>query len=143
MPIAASSEQNDARGSAWLLAHMAKDFLEHPQPVASGAPVVSNMQRLLEAYRAHGFYGFDYRPRADTQAEAFSLLPPAERRVRDVKEALDTAFAAAYGSNKDASLKVTGVLNSMAKADLEAYSNQDRQKVIEFLEKFIDALGVS
>src|SRR5882672_6494726 len=104
MPITAVHEQNDARGTVRLLAAAAKNFIgDAPEPLNKEV-ALNNVYRLLEAYRTNAFFGLEAPavqfPR-DT-AETLSLLPPVERHMQDVRDALDHALNAAFAGQSTA-----------------------------------------
>ena len=51
MPIMAAQGQNDARGTARLLAIAARDCVSNPTVATEQTVVLNNVYRLLEAYR--------------------------------------------------------------------------------------------
>ena len=94
MPIMSAQQKNDARGTARLLARAASDSIRNPRPApATREVLLNNVFRLLEAYRATAFFGSEPSPRPYSArvTEAISLLPRAERHVRDVKVAMEKA----------------------------------------------------
>ena len=148
MPITAAQEQNDARGAVRLLAKAAKDFIGD-EPVALDKEVaLNNVYRLLEAYKAHAFFGLEvpavHFP-GDT-AETLTLLPPVERHVRDVRDALDHALSTTFGeqSAEQALELVEHVLRAVAyPQEHEQLSGEDRGKAKRFFEELIEHLHVS
>jgi hypothetical protein len=148
MPIMAAHEQNDARGAVRLLAVAAKDFIGD-EPVALDREVaLNNVYRLLEAYKAQAFFGLE-APAAqipgDT-AETLTLLPPTERHVQDVRDALDHALSATFGqqSAEQALGMVEKVLRAVAyPKEHEQPSGEDRRKAKRFFEELIGNLHLS
>lgn len=146
MPIAALNEQNDARGSAWLLARMARDSIAEPAAAPVNAPAMNSLYRLLEAYKAHGFFGFDHQPNATRHSESFSLNPPVERGFAELKAAFATAVEKAFGagsSSDQAISSVEEVLVSVTYPDrpqVEPTTPEKRAQAVEFLDSFIDSL---
>src|SRR5260370_36304458 len=104
MPIMSAHEQNDARGTARLLALAARDSIRDPSSATEHEVALNNLYRLLEAYRVSAFFGMEPRARQfpPRVTEAISLLPRSKRRVRDVRVALEQARAAVFmGQSKD------------------------------------------
>jgi hypothetical protein len=100
-----AQQKNDARGTARLLALAASDCIRNPQPIpATREVVLNNVYRLLEAYRVTAFFGLEPSPRPYSArgTEAISLLPRAERHVKDVRVAMAAAQSVAFpGQSKD------------------------------------------
>jgi hypothetical protein len=142
MPIMAAHDQNDARGSARWLASTARRGLEEPPYASSHVSALNNLFRLLEAYRAHRFAGFDFEPRSARGPEALTLLPAVERHIVDLRVALDRAFDEVYqGQDRDQAVtSVEDVLRAAAYPESGASQDRERRRVSSFLEKFIDHL---
>jgi hypothetical protein len=143
MPIMAASDQNDVRGSARVLATTAKECIEKARATPKHVPVLNNLYRLLEAYRSHGFLGFEYEQRPARGPEALTLLPSAERHVGDLKAALDTAFHQVYvGQDRNHAVEaVESVLRAIAFPERKGpVPEADRKRASAFLGTFIDNL---
>jgi hypothetical protein len=143
MPIMAANDQNDVRGSARVLATTALACIERAHATPRHVPVLNNLYRLLEAYRSHGFLGFEYEPRPARGPEALTLLPSVERHVGDLKAALDVAIGQVYqDEDKDRAVEsIENVLRSIAYPDRkDVAADKDRRRASEFLGKFIDNL---
>jgi hypothetical protein len=148
MPIMAVHEQNDARGAVWLLATAAKDFIGNAPVALDKEVALNNVYRLLEAYKAHAFFGLEapaVQFPADT-AETLTLLPPVERHVQDVRDALDYALSATFGEQPaEQSIEfVENVLRAVAyPQEHEQPSGEDRGKAKRFFEELIGNLRPS
>lgn len=143
MPIMAANDQNDVRGSARVLASTAKKSIEEDLASSRYVSALNNFYRLLEAYRSHRFIGFEYEPRSARGPEALTLLPPMDRNVVDLREALDLAFKEIYGDQdwNAAVDSVENVLRSAAFPEKEASAPKyDRERASAFLKTFIDNL---
>ena len=140
MPIMAMHEQNDARGSARLLANAAKRGIENPRIAPRQKIALNNLFRLLEAYRSHRFFGFDYEPRAEWGSEALTLLPPMERHVAELRDALDRAFADSYsGIPREEAIKAVEELLRATRVK-KPIDPRDRQRASNFITAFISNL---
>jgi hypothetical protein len=102
MPIMAVQEQNDARGTARLLAFEARRSIEERDAKTAASKVaLSGLFRLLKAYRAHRLAGFEYQPRRDTAYEGMSIVPAGESHVVDLRCALGGALTEVYGQDRE------------------------------------------
>jgi hypothetical protein len=148
MPIMAVHEQNDARGAVWLLAKAAKDLIGNTPVPLDREVALNNVYRLLEAYRAYAFFGLEAPATqfpADTP-ETLTLLPPIERHVQDVRNALDDAFSVTFGEQptEQSLALVEGVLRAIAyPRDYEEPSGEDRGKAKRFFEQLVGNLDAS
>jgi hypothetical protein len=148
MPIMAVHEQNDARGAVWLLAKAAKDFIGNAPVALDREIALNNVYRLLEAYKAYAFFGLE-APAAQYPAdtpETLTLLPPVERHVQDVRDALEYALSATFGEQPlEQSLElVENVLRAVAYPnDHQEPSREDRRKAKQFFEELIVNLDAS
>ncbi|HEX8124239.1 MAG TPA: hypothetical protein VF548_01515 [Allosphingosinicella sp.] len=97
MPLMAAYEQNDARDAARLLATMTLEGLRHDRRDPLVGNAINNMYRLLQGYRAHGFYGYVEDRRAEDETSMTSLLSSSERNVGELKHALDETFETVFG----------------------------------------------
>jgi hypothetical protein len=143
MPIAAVNEQNDARGSAWLLARMARDSIERSNDGLVNEPAMNSLYRLLEAYKAHRFFGFDHQPDARDEAEGLSFAPPAERGFAELKAAFAKAQEKAFGAGSsvhESVSEVEDVLVAVTYPKRQKASSKARARAILFLNSFIDSL---
>ena len=147
MPIMSAQQKNDARGTARLLALAASESIRNPQPIpATREIVLNNMYRLLEAYRVTVFFGLEPSPRpySARTTEAISLLPRAERHVRDVKVAMEQALAVAFpGQSKDQAINaVVRVLRGITyPGQFDTPSDEDRTKAGSFFDEVIGRLN--
>lgn len=96
MPLMAAYEQNDARDAARLLATMTLEGLRHDRNDVLVGNAINNMYRLLQNYRAHGFYGYVEGPHVEEEGSMTSLLSSNERNVGDLKHALDETFGSVF-----------------------------------------------
>jgi hypothetical protein len=98
MPIIAANEQNDARGTARLLASAVSEYIKNPRRSAVYKTALNNAFRLLEAYRTNAFFGFEPPLQENSQEtiETLTLLPPIERHVSDVRAALENAISEVF-----------------------------------------------
>ncbi len=148
MPITAVHEQNDARGAVRLLATAAKDFIGNAPVALDKEVALNNVYRLLEAYKSNAFFGLEapvVQFPSDT-AESLTLLPPVERHVEDVRNALDHALRATFGkqSPEEALELVENVLRAIAyPQEHEQPSGDDRRKAKRFFEELIGNLHLS
>jgi hypothetical protein len=97
MPIMAAHGLNDARGAARLLAKAAQDCISNPTTAPEREVALNNVFRLLETFRANQFFGLErpmQYPRRSTAK--LSLLPPAERHVKEVRDVLEQAITVAF-----------------------------------------------
>jgi hypothetical protein len=143
MPIMAAHDENDARGSARVLASTVRKCIDDAGGRRRPLSFLNNLYMMLEDYRSHGFVGFAYEPSSARGPEALTLLPPTERHVQDLRFALDRALEEAYrGTEKDVALdRVESVLKSVAYPDDNKTADEaDRRTVSEFLRVFIDNL---
>lgn len=144
MPIMAAQDQNDARGTVRLLATAAKDFLGDSAIALDRDVTLNNVYRLLEAYRTHPFFGLEVPLKStDDTPEALTLMPPPERHVDDVHDALQDALGASFkNSTPHESLDlIERVLKALAGVkDAGQPSNEDREKTRDFFDKLINSL---
>jgi hypothetical protein len=147
MPIMSAQQKNDARGTARLLALAASDSIQHPQAIpATREVVLNNMYRLLEAYRVTAFFGLEPSPRpySARAADAISLLPRAERNVKDVKVAMEAAQAIAFpGQSKDeAMMAVARVLRGITyPANATKPSDEELANARRFFDEIVARLS--
>jgi hypothetical protein len=147
MPIMSAHEQNDARGTARLLALAARDSIRDPSSATEHEVALNNLYRLLEAYRVSAFFGMEPRARQfpPRVTEAISLLPRSKRRVRDVRVALEQAQAAVFmGQSKDDAVRLLEkVLRGITyPAQFDHPSEDDRSKADIFFNKVVEHLSV-
>jgi hypothetical protein len=145
MPIMAVHEQNDARGAVRLLATAARDFIGSVRTDLDKELALNNVYRLLEAYRAHAFFGLEapaVQSPGDTP-ETLTLLPPVERHVQDVRDALDHALSSTFGDNStEKGLEcIESVLRAIAYPEEHKQpSGDDKQRAALFFEELIKNL---
>ncbi len=147
MPIMAAQGQNDARGTARLLAIAARDCVSNPTVATEQTVVLNNVYRLLEAYRRNVLPEADSPARRlpPTATEVLSLLPAAERHVSDVRAALDGAVAVAFGDrpSEQAINVIEEVLRGVAYPKAHKYPSADnRAAATKFFEELLRRLGL-
>jgi hypothetical protein len=143
MPIMAVHEQNDARGSARVLANTAKRCINREIQPEEHRVVLNSLYRLLKAYRTHRFTAYEYEPRSQRGSEALTLMPPMDRHVLDLRAALSRAFSEAYNgeTEENAFDLIESVIKSIASRDLDRPSqDSERQRASAFLDAFINNL---
>lgn len=141
MPIMAADDQNDARGSARILAATVRKGIEDEYAPSKHKSAFNNLYRLLEAYRAHRFVGFEYQPRSARGPEALTLLPPPERNVVELRLALDRTLDDVFNDRANGIKSIENVLRSIAYPEKMASETIDRTSALVFLKKFIENLG--
>jgi hypothetical protein len=147
MPIMSAQQKNDARGTARLLAVVARDSIRNPQAIPAARELaLNNVYRLLEAYRVTAFFGLEPSPRpySASTTEAISLLPRAERNVKDVKVAMDAAQAIAFpGQSKDQAIQaVAKVLRGITYPENAAKpSDEELAKAGRFFDEVVTRLS--
>ena len=140
MPIMAVQDQNDARGTARLLASTAKRSLEESSDTPGSKVALGGLFRLLKAYRSHRLVGFEYQPRHDLGLEGMTIVPAGESHVGDLRTALDSALEEVYqDTDQDVALEaLEQVLRSVAnKTQPEPY---ELRRTTEFLGSFLQKL---
>jgi hypothetical protein len=147
MPIMAAHERSDARGAARLLASMALECIDNPKVASDQEVALNNVYRLLESYRSDAFFGREplTQQRSQGNAEKLTLIPPMERHVREVREALERARVAAFsGQSKDKAIaSIEKVLRAMAYPKVKnkpKLSMSDRKQAALFFKTFIEQL---
>jgi hypothetical protein len=140
-------ERSDARGSARLLAMMALECIDHPEAATDQEVVLNNVYRLLENYRSDQFFGLEPPTRRSAQPlpQKLTLIPPMERHVREVRQALEEARAVAFlGQSKEHAIaSIEKVLRAVAYPELKEKSKptaQDRKRAALFFKKLIEQL---
>jgi hypothetical protein len=143
MAIRAVQDQNDARGTARLLARTAKRTLEHPTDSAGGRVALAGLFRLIKAYRSHELMGFEYQPRHEQALEGMTIVWQGESHVADLRTALNSALVETYqGTTEDAALEsVERVLRSAAKKQPAEAS--ELQQTTQFLGVLVQKLEAS
>jgi len=143
----AAHERSDARGAARLLASMALDCIGNPAIAGDQEVALNNVYRLLESYRTNAFFGLESPREQPTHdaAEKLTLMPPMERHVKEVRDALEQARAAAFaGKSKDQAVAlIEKVLRAVAYPNLKDRpkpSAQDRKKATLFFKKLVEQL---
>jgi hypothetical protein len=147
MPIMSAQKQNDARGTARLLALAARDSIRNKSSATSREVILNNVYRLLQAYRTNAFFGSEPRakPYPSRAAEMISLLLRPERHVREVKIALEEALAVAFpGESRDGAI---GVLERVLRGitypeDFDKPSDDDRAKAGSFFDEVVARLNL-
>jgi hypothetical protein len=140
VPIYAVNEQSDARGSVRLLADVAKACIADPQKAKRHINTIRNMFDLVEAYRAHGFFGYGYQPHRESSTEMPSLARTGEHGSGDLKSAFDQAFLVYEGrSSEQAIQELEVVLRSMTRG-ASGVSDDQRSTAVKFLDSFIEKL---
>ena len=142
----AVDERNDARGAARLLAMAARDCLQRPATVPDRLVVLNNVYRLLEAYRVNTFFGFEPPTERDRRhaGGSLTLMPPIERHVREVRDALEQATEETFaGQPKNKAIEMLeDVLRGLAYPENNVPpSEEDRTKAADFFETVLRRLS--
>jgi hypothetical protein len=145
MPIMAAHGQNDARVAARLLVSTAVDCIRDPAMARDREVALNNVYRLLEAFRLNPFFGMEAPTRRAQQgaAEMLAVTPPLERHVKDVRQALDQAIAAAFaGQTKQQAIDVVEkVLRGVVyPQDYAQPSQEEKNHVARFFEEVLQRL---
>jgi hypothetical protein len=145
MPIMAAHSRSDARGTARLLAHMARASIDDPKGGEPEEVALNNLYRLLKSFRKDAFFGQELPGRRSPRnaAEQLTLRPPTERNVRQVRDALATAASIAFeDKTRDQAIEVVEqVLRWIAYPKKGALPpSDDRNKTATFLREFISRL---
>lgn len=140
MPIMAVQDQNDARGTARLLASTAKRSIEESRDTPGSKVALGGLFRLLKAYRSHRLAGFEYQPRHDHGLEGMTITPAGESHVGDLRSALRGALDEVYrDTDQDTALRaLEQVLRSVA--NKEQLEPQELRRTTEFLGSFLQKL---
>lgn len=140
MSIMSVVDRSDARASARILARTAKQCIDGELEPRTHRNALKNMFRLLNAYRAHGFAGYQYEPRSPRGPEALTLIPAGDRHVIDLRYAFDQALAEVYGdAERDNAIgQIDGVIRSVAQANPPEAG--ERARTSAFLGAFINHL---
>jgi hypothetical protein len=142
-----AQQKNDARGTARLLALAARDSIRNPRDVpATRELLLNNVYRLLEEYRVTAFFGSEssLRPYSVRATEAISLLPRAERHVKDVRAAMESAQATAFpGQPKDQAIEaVVRVLRGITYPErFGSPSDEDLARASTFFDEVVSCLN--
>jgi hypothetical protein len=143
MPIMASHGRSDARGTARLLANMALESIANPTRGDPQEVALNNMFRLLQSFQKDLFFGQETPDqRTPTSADKLTLRPPSERHVREVKEALEQATAAAFGdvSKDQAMASIEKVLRSIAYPSKASATATERARATSFFKELVERL---
>jgi hypothetical protein len=140
MPIMSVVDRSDARSSARVLALTAKRSIDGQLEGRTHRTELVNMLRLLNAYKAHGFGGYEYETRSPRGPEALTLMPTADRRVVDLRSAIEDALKVTYGEgDQDNAIdQIDVVIRCVALA--QPPEEAARNLTIRFLDAFIDRL---
>jgi hypothetical protein len=145
MPIMSAHGQNDARGTARVLALTARDCIRDPAKASVQKVTLNNVYRLLENYRVNAFFGLQpTRHLPPRKTETISLLPRAGRNVKDVRVALERAVDSVFaGQTKaEAILAVETVLRGIANPEkFEVPSDEDLAKAGRFFDRVLENLA--
>lgn len=146
MPIMAVDERNDARGAAYLLASTARECIDNPKIAQECEIALNNVYRLLEAYRVNEFFGVEPPVKQNPRgvAEMLTLLPPAERHVKEVRDALDGAKKTIFKdqSKDDAIEAIEDVLRLVAYPQPnQEIADKDRTQASLFFEQVLKRLN--
>ncbi|QXQ06116.1 hypothetical protein KX816_18330 [Sphingosinicellaceae bacterium] len=135
-------ERSDARASARVLAKTAKRCIDGELEAKTHRHALNNLFRLLNAYRAHGFAGYEYQARSQRTPEKLTLMPSTDRHVVDLGVALDSALTEIYGEEDrgQAINHIDLVIRCVAKSD--APDEGERARTSRFLDAFIHRLAV-
>jgi hypothetical protein len=136
----AVQDQNDARGTARLLASTAKRTIEESTDTPGSRVALGGLFRLLKAYRSHRLAGFEYQPRRDPGLEGMTIVSPAESHVGDLRSALNSALGEIYtDTDQDAALEsLERVLRSVA--NKKPPQPDELQRTTAFLGSFLQKL---
>ncbi len=140
MPIMSVVDRSDARASARVLALTAKRSIDGQLEGRTHRTELVNMLRLLNAYKAHGFGGYEYEARSPRGPEALTLMPTVDRHVVDLRFAIDDALRFTYGDGiqDEAIEQIDTVIRRVALA--QTPEEDARSLTIRFLDAFIDRL---
>lgn len=140
MPIMSVVDRSDARASARVLAQTAKRCIGGELEGSTHRVELVNMYRLLNAYKAHGFGGYEYETRSPRGPEALTLMPTMDRHVADLKVALDQAIQDSFGDRDldGAIQEIDVVIRCVALSEVPEVGLRDR--TLRFLDSFIDRL---
>jgi hypothetical protein len=141
MPIMAVVDRSDARASARVLARTAQRCIDGQLDAKTHRIALSNLFRLLNAYRTHGFAGYEYEARSPRGPEALTLMPTMDRHVVDLRDALDEALVETYGNGdrEQAMEQIDHVIRGVAGAHQPEAG--DRERTSRFLDAFIHRLA--
>lgn len=137
MPIMASQSGSDARGAAKLLAAAAHQCISDPGTAPQHQVALNNVYRLLETFRTNASFGLRRPARQSSRnaVETLSIMPPAERHVKEVRDALERAIEDSFAgcSIEQAVGTIEDVLRAVAYPNkYPEPSIDDRQKTEQF-----------
>ncbi len=116
---------DDARATTRLLAGAAVECLQNPAKAPERVTALDNIYRLLEAFRTNPIFGFTSIERRHGHAvDAFTISPPREKHLTEVRDVIRDAIAVAFKgrSTDQAVVEVEEVLR------LLAYPNKGKPK---------------
>jgi len=141
----AAHAQNDARGTAWLLASAAQSCIADPSSAPKWQDALNNTYRLLEAYRRNVFLPLRKsraRQGARDDAEMLTLALTNERHLSEVREAIEYALAASFVSapKEEAVKTIEEVLRAVAAPQRFQVSEEDKVKASHFFKELLRQL---
>ncbi|MBD8471557.1 hypothetical protein [Sphingomonas sp. CFBP 8765] len=145
MPVMAVADQNDARGSAQVLARTARKCIDGTLQASTHRIALNNIYRLLHAYRSHGFAGYSYASRTLRGPEALTLMPTPDRRVYLLADALERALSETYGNVPGGAVfdELDRVILVVAGNSKDELVDEQREKASRFLDRFAEHLQPS
>jgi hypothetical protein len=118
MPIMSGRGWDDARATTRLLVGTAVECLQNPKKAPERVTALDNIYRLLESFRTNPIFGFTaIERRGHAKAvDAFTISPPREKHLTDVRDVISDAIAVAFrGKSTDqAVVEVEEVLRLLA-----------------------------
>ena len=134
----AVADQSDARGNTQFMVRTAQRCIEGELEARTHRLVLNKIYRLLNAYRSHGFAGYEYEPRSHRGPEALTLMPTGDQRVRLVAVALEEALSDTFGDLEREHVFHTldQVIFATANSDAGAIADADRTDTLRFLGSF-------
>lgn len=140
MPIMSAMDRNDARASARVLAETTKRCIDGQLVAVDHRTELRGMFRFLNAYRSHGFVGYDYTPRSARGAEALSLRPSPDRHVSDLRVALEESLREAFGDDLPSEEAIERIDAVIRAAAARREVPEDSERTVRFLEALIGRL---
>jgi hypothetical protein len=116
MSIMAVRDQSDVRGSTRLLADTVKRYIDEVPADSRHVPAMNGMFRLLKAYRTQELRSYEYEPRPERGSDAMSMLPSGNRRIGDLRVAIEEAISD-VGQGREALTIVEHVLRVAVSPD--------------------------
>lgn len=136
MAIMSVVDRADARASARVMARTAQRCIDGELERRTHRIELAGIYRLLNAYKAHRFVGYEYEPRSSRGPEALTLMPGMDRHVVDLRTALDAALADTFGEG-NGEQGIEFVILSVSQPDPPA---EHATRTSRFLGAFIERL---